>query len=88
MCERVVLEEVGKAAGGGVSDMEGVKGGWRNHQAARAWEGHECALAVYCNAMIREWIKRGYRNKMEFPWWWGWMPVHMFLRKYSSHIYI
>jgi hypothetical protein len=35
--------------------MEGVKGGWRNHPAAKAWEGHECALA-----MIREW------NTMEF----------------------
>jgi len=66
--------------------LKGYTRGWRNHPAARAWEGHECALAVYCNAMIREWINRGYRNRMEFlphgespefPWWWGWMPVHM-----------
>ena len=66
--------------------LKGYTRGWRNHPAARAWEGHECALAMYCNAMIREWINRGYRNTMEFlphgespefPWWWGWMPVHM-----------
>ena len=58
--------------------------GWRNHPAARMWKGYECALATYTNAMIREWIKRGYKNNMEFlpcvknprfPLWWGHEPV-------------
>ncbi len=60
--------------------------GWRNHPATRSWEGYSCALAMYTNAMIREWIRRGYKNTMEFlphckrpkfPWWWGWEPVRM-----------
>lgn len=66
--------------------IKGLTKGWKNHPAARAWEGHECALAMYTNVMIREWISRGYKNTMEFlphcknprfPWWWGWEPVIM-----------
>jgi hypothetical protein len=66
--------------------LKGYTRGWRGHPAVKAWEGHEGALAVYCNAMIREWVRRGYRNTMsflphgertDFPWWWGWAPVHM-----------
>jgi hypothetical protein len=39
---------------------------------------------MYTNAMIREWIKRGYNNTMvelphcpnpRFPPWWGWIPL-------------
>ncbi len=61
------------------------KGGWRNHPATKAWEGCACALAVYTNTMIREWVARGYNNTMKLlphcanpkmPWWWGWEPVH------------
>jgi hypothetical protein len=60
--------------------------GWRNHPAVLAWEGHLCALAMYTNAMIREWVRRGYKNTMQFlphcshpkfPWWWGWEPIMM-----------
>jgi hypothetical protein len=60
--------------------------GWRNHPAAKAWEEYPCALALYCNTMIKEWIHRGYKNNMKYlphcahpkmPWWWGWKPVHM-----------
>ena len=66
--------------------LKGVTKGWVNHPAARAWEGHTCALAMYTNVMIQEWISRGYRNNMKFlphcarprfPWWWGWEPVIM-----------
>ena len=58
---------------------------WRNHPATKAWEGCTCALAVYTNVMIREWVARGYKNTMKLlphcanpkmPWWWGWEPVH------------
>lgn len=64
--------------------IRGETKGWRNHPAACAWRGHEDALAMYTNTMIREWIKRGYKNTMEFlphcenpefPWWWGWEPL-------------
>lgn len=60
--------------------------GWKNHPAVLAWQGHTCALAMYTNTMIKEWIARGYNNTMKmlphcknprFPWWWGWTPVIM-----------
>jgi len=66
--------------------LTGVTKGWRNHPAARAWEGYTCALAMYTNVMIQEWIDRGYKNTMQalphcknprFPWWWGNMHVIM-----------
>ncbi len=60
--------------------------GWKNHPAVRMWEGHEDALALYMNAMIDEWVARGYRNTMnkedvatvsaKFPWWFYWKPLH------------
>lgn len=59
--------------------------GWVNHPATLMWKGHTCFLAMYCNAMIDEWVSRGYRNFMSKlphcktprpPWWWGWDPIH------------
>lgn len=64
--------------------LTGVTKGWKNHPAAKAWEGYTCALAMYTNVMIDEWISRGYKNTMaklphcrtpRFPPWWGWDPV-------------
>jgi hypothetical protein len=40
-------------------------GAWSNHPATRMWAGYEIALIEYKNAMIREWIRRGYKNTME-----------------------
>jgi len=60
--------------------------GWVNHPATQMWKGHTCFLAVYCNAMIDEWVAQGYRNFMvklphcsnpRPPPWWGWPPVHL-----------
>ena len=73
--------------------------GWRNHPATKMWEGHTCFLAMYCNAMIDEWVARGYRNFMNKlphcscarpPPWWGWPPIHLshqasLNRKLPSH---
>jgi hypothetical protein len=64
--------------------LQGLTKGWRNHPAVKAWEGHRCALAMYTNVMIDEWIARGYNNTMQklphcknprFPSWWGWEPM-------------
>jgi hypothetical protein len=52
---------------------------WKNHPAVKMWIGYENALKAYTNAMIREWIDRGYNNTMvlyytdriEYPWWFG-----------------
>ena len=64
----------------------GMTKGWVNHPAALMWKGHVCFLAKYMNAMIDEWVARGYRNNMKKlphcanprpPWWWGWAPIHL-----------
>ena len=62
--------------------------GWLNHPAVLMWKGYEEALILYRNAMIEEWILRGYNNTMEMysvgsnvkmPYWIGDDRVH------SSH---
>jgi hypothetical protein len=65
--------------------LTGQRKGWRNHPAAVMWDGFEDALAMYANACIEEWKRRGYRNTMEhlpvrsaspeFPPWWNWEPL-------------
>ena len=66
--------------------LNGLSKGWVNHPATQMWKGHTCFLAVYCNAMIDEWVAQGYRNFMSKlphcsnprpPPWWGWPPVHL-----------
>lgn len=64
--------------------LTGATKGWRNHPAARMWEGFEGGLALYHNAVIEEWVERGYRNNMpllpvpedaKLPWWFTWKPL-------------
>lgn len=43
----------------------GQSKGWRHHTITKKWEGYTVALTQYYNAMVREWIARGYRNTME-----------------------
>lgn len=42
--------------------LEGRTQGWRNHPAAKMWEGHLRYLAAYGLAMSDEWIARGYND--------------------------
>ncbi len=60
--------------------------GWRNHPAVKMWEGHVKALMLYYNAMVLEWIKRGYQNnmplfvikgKVQMPWFIGVRSIHL-----------
>lgn len=44
----------------------GESEGWINHPATKMWRGHESALAGYMNAMIEEWVRRGYNNTMGY----------------------
>lgn len=54
-------------------------GGWYNHPATKMWRDHMAALAAYADAMIKEWMRRGYQNNMplsgivvyELPPWFG-----------------
>lgn len=39
--------------------------GWINHPACRMWIGYEPALCYYHDAVIKEWISRGYNNTMK-----------------------
>lgn len=36
--------------------------GWVNHPAVKMWRGHEMALYQYIDAMVKEWLKRGYKS--------------------------
>lgn len=36
--------------------------GWVNHPAVKMWRGHEYALYRYIQAMVAEWIRRGYKS--------------------------
>ena len=60
--------------------LSGLSRGWSNHPAVRMWRGYELALSAYMNSMIREWVHRGYNNRMflveltgryEYPPWLG-----------------
>ena len=64
--------------------------GWKNHPAVKMWKGHELWLMAYHDAVIDEWVYRGFNNNMElfypnnfhtcpFPQWWGDDRLH------SSH---
>jgi hypothetical protein len=55
---------------------------WKNHPAVGLWRDYVTALKIYCNTMIEEWIRRGYKNTMKlydipidasvtFPRWFG-----------------
>jgi hypothetical protein len=38
--------------------------GWIHHPATKMWAGFEMALCEYYNAIVKEWVNRGYRNNM------------------------
>jgi hypothetical protein len=44
--------------------LSGQSKGWVNHPAVRMWRGHETALQAYYNAVVEEWVRRGYNNNM------------------------
>lgn len=39
-----------------------VSKGWSNHPAVKMWKGHETALYLYIQAMVKEWKRRGYKS--------------------------
>lgn len=74
--------------------------GWSHHPIVKMWTGFENALKLYSNAMVGEWLRRGYRNSLEiykldgcnivFPWWLGEEKFHAshraaLLAKYYEH---
>lgn len=47
-----------------VRALFGLSKGWTNHPATRMWRGYEPALCIYHDAMIDEWVGRGFNNSM------------------------
>jgi hypothetical protein len=39
---------------------------WHEHVAVRMWQGYEDCLRFYLNWIIREWIRRGYKNSLAY----------------------
>ena len=40
--------------------------GWIHHPITKMWAGYENALKFYFNAILREWINRGFQNNFTF----------------------
>jgi len=40
---------------------------WSAHPAVRMWRGHAGVLIQYYDAIVLEWVKRGYKHVMELP---------------------
>ena len=73
--------------------------GWKNHPAVKMWSKNPNALKLYLNISIKEWMKRGYKNNMNFeivkgkvvmPKWFGNEKFHSshranLLRKDKNH---
>jgi len=49
-----------------IDTLEGRSHGWKNHPAVKMWGNHIPFLKQYYNAILREWIDRGYNNTMKF----------------------
>lgn len=45
-----------------------LKYGWQHHPCTVMWYGHEFQLCEYMNAIITEWVARGYKNNMTVPY--------------------
>jgi hypothetical protein len=41
--------------------------GWQSHPAVNQWRPFPDALKAYYNAIVKEWIDRGYVNNMPYP---------------------
>ena len=73
-------------------------GAWENHPATKMWRGYAGALEFYKDLCIEEWVRRGFKNTMEFnkthyyemPHWFGIEKFHAshrsnLLRKDPDH---
>lgn len=42
----------------------GLSSGWSNHPAVKMWEDYEYYLYLYQEAIVAEWVKRGYKDNV------------------------
>ena len=66
--QRVEAYQILKALRGDYDDT----GAWVNHPATKMWRGFESALEFYKDLCIEEWIRRGFKNTMD------WRKDHLF----------
>jgi len=59
--QRVEAMQIHKIVSG-----ERTTGGWINHPAVNMWRGFANSLAYYYNEIVDEWVRRGYKNNMEY----------------------
>lgn len=78
--ERIESKQIHNIITGKSKPNKNGRVGWSSHPCVVMWKGHANALALYHNACIEEWIKRGYNNNMKlikptgrvvFPHWFG-----------------
>ena len=60
-----IIETLEKIESGDIY-KNGRKIGWLNHPAVLMWKGHKELLKNYYNAILSEWISRGFKNTMIF----------------------
>ncbi len=82
-----------------ILSVKNYAGGWANHPAVNMWRGYLPALKLYYNTVVREWIARGFVNRMPIlhvppkpamPWFVGNATFHAshmasLLRKNPAH---
>lgn len=68
-----------------LNTLERKEGGWIHHPAVRMWWGYEQALILYRNAMIAEWVRRGFRNTMNVVSLEGAVPLPFWLGNEEFH---
>jgi hypothetical protein len=90
--QRVEVKQLLIALGCSVGDNPGnLDSSWAHHPCTEMWRGHEWALAQYGAAACGEWIRRGYKDSLQFqfsrvigmfkthamPEWLGWSTFHI-----------
>ena len=68
-------------------------GPWGHHPAARMWRGYHSALLAYRDAIVVEWLNRGYKNTIPvmnepviaYPPWLGQESLHAAHRAVLLH---
>lgn len=47
--------------------IDPISNGYASHPAVQQWRPYPDALRQYYNAIVAEWLKRGYKNTMPYP---------------------
>ena len=62
--QRVECKQLLLCLGLAIGGHRPSRSGWRNHPATRMWARYEPALLVYSIVICREWVRRGFNDKL------------------------